>query len=239
LQKPAPPLIPQRLIKSIAWENKKAGIAKEVILKNGWELTFFSSEGDPPQGWDVDYVWFDEEILSVNWYPEMAMRLIDRNGLFVWTATPQAGTEELYDLSDRAEKEQDAVDAGEAGELGVEVFHMTMTENVFLDEKGRKNALAKMKSDDEYAVRVEGKFALAGIRIYPEFHPSGIHYCEFFEIPPHWTRYMAVDPGVQVCGVLCAAVPPPNDTIVRMPDGSLRDFANQVVFYEERYITPM
>lgn len=237
LKKPAPPLIPQRMIKSIAWENKKAGIAKEVVLKTGWELTFFSSEGDPPQGWDVDYVWFDEEIISVNWYPEMAMRLIDRNGMFVWSATPQAGTEELYDLSDRAEKEKLARDRGEAIDQGVEEFHMTMLENIHLDERGKKSALSKITSDEEYAVRVEGKFALAGMRVYPEFHPSGLHQCDFFEIPPSWTRYMAVDPGVQVCGVLWAAVPPPHDTIIRMPDQSLRDFAGHVVIYDECYIT--
>ncbi len=50
----APPLIPKRLIQAIAWENKAKGIPKQVTLINGWELNFYSSEGKPPAGSDVD-----------------------------------------------------------------------------------------------------------------------------------------------------------------------------------------
>src|SRR5262249_18740540 len=48
--KPAPPLIPQRYIAEIAWENKKESVPSVVTLKNGTVMCFFSSNGKPPQG---------------------------------------------------------------------------------------------------------------------------------------------------------------------------------------------
>src|SRR5262249_5966608 len=72
--KPAPPLIPQHYIKSMAWENKKESVPSVFTFKNGTEMCFFSSNGKPPQGVDVDLVWFDEEIVDAEWLPEMKMR---------------------------------------------------------------------------------------------------------------------------------------------------------------------
>ncbi len=53
----APPLIPPSLIRTIAWENKAKSIPKLVVLQNGWEIAFFSGEGKPPAGVDLDMVW--------------------------------------------------------------------------------------------------------------------------------------------------------------------------------------
>ncbi len=88
----APPLIPPRQIQSVAWEDKKAGVPSLVTLHNGWEIHFFSSNSAPPHGTQIDLAWFDEEILNQLWYAETAARLVDRNGRFLWSATPQAGT---------------------------------------------------------------------------------------------------------------------------------------------------
>ena len=62
LVRPAPPLVPPRLIKDIAWENKKFRIPAGVFMTNGWEALFFSAEQKAPNGYDVDLGWFDEEI---------------------------------------------------------------------------------------------------------------------------------------------------------------------------------
>ena len=46
--KPAPPLIPERMIKSQSWLLKSAGYMNSCTLTNGWTIYCFSSEGDAP-----------------------------------------------------------------------------------------------------------------------------------------------------------------------------------------------
>lgn len=62
-------------------------------------------------------------------------------------------------------------------------------------------------------------FALSGELIYPMFSER-IHCCEPFKIPPEWTRYMAIDPGVRnPTAILWGAV---------NPEG-------EIFFYREHY----
>jgi hypothetical protein len=196
LAKPMPPLIPTRMIEEISWENKREGVPSVVRLKTGWEMLFFSSLGKPPQGYDLDGGWFDEEIVDPAWYPEIAARLLDRRGRFLWGATPQAGTQHLYDLHERAQ----------ARDGLVEEFLLLLAANPHIAEAEKKAFAAKL-NDDEHRVRVGGEFAITGFRVFPEFSAK-VHGCEPFDVPPDWCRYMVVDPGRQVCAVLFAAVPP-------------------------------
>lgn len=209
----APPLIPPRFISKIAWENKGEEIPSKVKLINGWEMNFYSSLGKPPQGTDLDGVWFDEEIVDPAWFPEMRARLLDRKGRFIWSATPQAGTEQLYDLHERAEKERFEASPG------VQEYVILLADNPHLSEK-EKRELAQDLSDEDRRVRIDGDFAITSFRVYPEFNML-YHGVDLEEIPPNWTRYMVVDPGHQVCAVLFAAVPPKMD---------------QVVIYDELYL---
>lgn len=197
----APPLIPPRLIKSIAWVNKKASIPSKVVLKNGWEIRFYSSEGKPPRGSDIDLWWFDEEILDEDWYPEMVARILDRRGRGIWSATPQSGTDVLYDLHERAAQERTR------RHPSVREFIILLAENPHLDEDV-KRGLEEDLTDDERRVRIGGEFALIQHLIYPEFSQS-MHCIPARDIPGSWTRFMVVDPGHTVCAVLFAAVPPP------------------------------
>ena len=216
----APPLIPTRFYspKDISWENKREEIPKSIRLKTGWEISFFSSLGEPPQGWDVDLGWFDEEIVMAAWYPEISARLIDRRGHFFWSATPQAGTFQLYELSVRASECKDLPDPP------IEEFHVTLWSNTYLSQQSKEEFVDKIKSDDERRVRVDGDFALMGMKIYPEFNRKE-HKIDTFEIPDTWTRYVAIDPGRQVCASLFAAVPPPD-----------HKWAGKAVIYDELYI---
>jgi hypothetical protein len=240
--KPAPPLIPPRLVKSISWENKKERIPKSVHLKNGWEIWFFSSAGEWPQGVDVDGVAFDEEIERSGWYAEMSARLADRrrqnrktgkvrSGKFMWSATPQSGTIQLYELYTRANEElaahQDALAAGEEPPpLTIQVFEFGLMSNPYIAQHAKDALIRKFAaSEEEYAVRVEGKFALMGMKVYPEYTPKGCHGIPVMSIPPDWTRYCAIDPGRQVCAVLFAAVPPPG-----------HPWAGRAVVHDELYI---
>lgn len=211
----APPLIPPRLIAEVAWENKKESLPKVVRLVNGWEMYFFSSLGKPPQGADIDGAWFDEEIIDPAWYPEVSARLLDRKGKFLWSATPQAGTEQLWQLHERAEELQHETDP-------------PVTEHVILLKDNphigaaEKRAFAAKLDPDEAEVRIGGNFALLGRKVYPEYDPF-THGVPYRDIPPHWTRYAVIDPGHQVCAVLFAAVPPPGE-------------GDHVYLYDELYL---
>ncbi len=218
--KPAPPIIPPRLVSSVAWENKKENVPRKVMLSNGWEISFFTSGGKPPQGMDVDVVWFDEEITDPAWLPEMLARLLDRKGRFVWSATPQAGTDQFLMLSERAEEEKGKVFPQ------VAEFKFRTADNIHFSEDDR-NTLAADLTEEEIAVRLEGEFAALGFLMYPEFSMTihGVSLSAFPNncIPDNWARYACIDPGNQVCAVMFAAVPPPS-------------FGDYVYFYDELYI---
>ena len=48
--KPAPPLIPERLIKQKSWVLKSANMLSTLELTNGWVINLFSSDAEPPSG---------------------------------------------------------------------------------------------------------------------------------------------------------------------------------------------
>lgn len=224
-RKSAPPLIPARFIQGgwsgIAWHNKKEGSPSKVTLKNGWEIVFNTSEGIPPQGVDIDIVWFDEEILNNEWYPEMSARLLDREGRLLWSATPQIGTQEFYDLLEEADEQR---------ESGIENprisrFDFLLADNPYISDEQKRIFAAKL-SEEEREVRIHGRPAILGFRVYPEFDVR-IHGIDTFDIPRNWTRYMITDPGRQVCAVLFAAIPPEEDEYAKL---------GEVFIYDELYL---
>lgn len=220
--KMAPPLIPPRMIQpnGISWENKKEQIPNVCRLKNGWEIRFFSSQGIPPQGSDVDLVWFDEEIVHSLWYSEVAARgLVDRSGKFIWSATAQKGGPQLYEMCERAAEERNK---GTKNPRIVEFFAHINDNKHFTNEQ--RQLFFEKLSEEERAIRIEGEFAFTSFKVYPEFDRN-THGIDWFPVPPNWTRYMVVDPGRQVCAVLFAAVPPPDYVD---PD--------MVLLYDELYI---
>lgn len=235
LAKKAPPLIPPRFYdyKKIAWENKKDECPTTIPLKNGWTLYFFSSLGVPPQGWNVDLVVFDEEIEHPLWYPEMSARLLDnrevqvhtgkiKGGKFIWSATPQAGTEQLYALKVRGDE---LIENG-VEDPAIQTFEFGMLDNKWVPDSAKQEFIAKFAdNEDELNVRVYGKFALLGTRIYPEFTPKGCHGVAAFPIPDNWTTYVFVDPGRQRCAVLFIAIAPPGT-----------QWAGRKIVYDELYI---
>jgi hypothetical protein len=214
LTEDAPPLIPGRFYRErdISWEDKREEIARTVRLKTGWEMSFFSGEGRPPQGWDVDLILFDEEIVHPAWYPEMVPRLVDRAGRFIWAFTPQSGTITAWELHERAEELK-----GEPNPR-VQSFFMEIAANPYISEANKESFRQDLAHDeDEYKVRVLGDFALKGLRVYPEFAKKGAHKIATFPIPDDWTRYVAIDPGRQVSAALFLAVPAPKSALSDRP----------------------
>ena len=216
--KPAPALIPGRMIKEIAWELKKEQQPKIVYLVNGWELHFFSGNAKPPMGVEIDLAWFDEEIPSGEWYAEIAARLVDRRGYFLWSATPQAGTDRLYDLHERAEMEAEM----NVYPRTVEEIVIHIDDNIHMTDAQRAEFKSKLSEDDK-DVRIEGDFSRIH-KVYPEYS-SKVHEIPYREIPENWTRYVAIDPGRQRGAGLFLAVSPPTGID-----------ANLAVLYDEIYV---
>jgi hypothetical protein len=207
--KPAPPLIPKRFVENIAWALKGENVPAVITLTNGWEINFFSSLGKPPQGSPIDLFWFDEEIVDPNWYPEMAARLPDRRGRGMWSATPQAGTDQLYELHERAEKERAT---RPAGQRRIEEFRVLLADNRYMSEQAKREFREDV-SDEEANVRIEGNYAILSYKVYPTFN-VGIHGHEPIDVPHDWTLYAYIDPGHRTCAALFAAVPPTQDMLL-------------------------
>lgn len=235
----APPLIPRRLLnlnRDVTWESKKSMIPKKIVIpSNGNECSFYSGQADPfsIQGTKLDLVVFDEEIENEGWFPEAIARLVDRGGRFVWGATPQTGTQKLYELYLKSQEDE---------EMGVEnplvkEFVLSIYDNPFISEQDREMFLASLDDEDQIRVRVEGEHALSGFKIFNSyFFPRGVHAQEPFPIPDDWTRFVAIDPGVQVAAAVFAAVPPKSKP--RDDDNNLDEslYGDYVYIYDEIYI---
>lgn len=214
---PAAPLIPPRFIKHHFWLSKKGNIPKMTLLKNGWEIKWFSSEGKPPQGIRVHYAHFDEEIVDPTWYMEVAARLVDYRGYFVWTATAQKGGLQFYELCEEADRQK------QFHNPRVIEYTSHIKQNPYFTNEQRELFFGKL-TEEERRIRVEGEFAFTSYKVYPEYDDHQ-HLVPPFEIPSDWMRVMTVDPGRQVCAVLFAAVPPPTH----------KD-PGAIYFYDELYL---
>ncbi len=205
---PMGPLIPERMIENIAWENRGQGIPAKIVMKNGWEIHFFTAKGSPPQGATIDYLWLDEEV-SDEWYIEGSARLMAKKGRFFWSATPQVGGMALVQLHDRCQSQL----AWPEESRSSSEFFMLLGDNLHIDDSEKAKLAEKFKHDpDAYRVRILGQFLILGGLIYPQWSNSR-HVIEAFPVPDTWTRYIVVDPGHTVCAVLKFAVPPPSDPV--------------------------
>jgi len=208
--KPAPPLIPPRMVASTSWVLKSANYIQKCTLHNGWEIFFFSSEGDPVQGFQATRCHLDEDLNSEAWIPEMQARLADRKGVFCWSAMPHSANNALLGLKERA-------DAAE--ELGIEnptikQFKLRFLDNPAIDDDEKRKSLERWSAvgEDVLRMRAEGDFITDSVLVYPNFDMRihGMDRSELPEgqIPRNWTRYAVIDPGHTVTAVLFAAVPP-------------------------------
>lgn len=198
----SPPILPPRLIKSIAWKDKKSGIAAKIHMKTGWTIEFRSSKADPKQGDQNHLGWIDEVIQNEGHFNEMARSFMRHNGVGIWTATPQDINEKLVEIRSRAETDDDNL-----------VISLSIEDNFAIDAAAKKSYF-DILSEEEQEVRYFGTPALVGRRIY-RYDPMGIHGCEPFDngIPEGWTRYCVLDPGAQYCGTLFAAVDPDEEHV--------------------------
>ena len=228
--KPAPPLIPPRMIKDISWVQKNAGYLNSVELVNGWRIFCFSSEGEPPQGFPADLVHIDEDINNERYVGEMQARLADRKGKFVWSAMPWSKNDALLGLCERADR------AADDPKAIIRKFTLRFLDNRHIDDGEKKKNIERWSElgADEVRMRAEGEFTTESSLMYPTFNPSVhmVRRADLPNIPDDWTRYVGIDPGHTVMACLFAAVPPDEKFILIYDELYLRD-CNALIFGEE------
>jgi hypothetical protein len=232
--KASPPLIPKRLVKSKSWVLKSAQYIQTCVLHTGWTIFFFSSEGDPVQGFSCDRAHIDEDINNENWVPELQARLVDRKGCFAWSAMPHSTNNALLGLKERAEEQEEI----HGDESTIRQFKLRFLDNPHLDEKEKKKSLARWSAVglDTVRQRAEGEFITDSVLMYPSFSMQVHGYersgLENGQIPADWTRYAVIDPGHSVTAILFAAVPPDEKFFLLYDQLYLRQ-CNAKIFGEE------
>lgn len=232
LAKPAPPLIPPRMVKSFSWLLKSAGYLNSCELVNGWTINCFSSEGDPPQGFKAHRVHIDEDLNNEQWVPEMQARLADVKGRFSWSAMPHSKNEALIGLNERAEKSE--INGG----TDIKRFVLRFLDNPHIDNDEKRKMIERWAAvgEDVLRQRSEGEFTTDSILVYPNFSMA-IHGYDREKLPEHviprdWCRYAVVDPGHAVTAILFAAVPPDNSMVLLYDELYIRN-CNAIIFAQE------
>jgi hypothetical protein len=231
--KPAPPLIPPRMVKSYSWLLKSAGYLNSCELINGWTINCFSSEGDPPQGFKSVRVHIDEDLNNEQWVPEMQARLADLKGRFTWSAMPHSKNEALIGLNERAEKAEENGNTED-----IRRFVLRFLDNPHIDQDEKRKMIERWSAigDDVLRQRSEGEFTTDSILVYPNWNMA-IHGMDRDDlpnrdVPADWCRYAVIDPGHAVTAVLFAAVPPAGDKIVLYDELYIRN-CNAIIFGQE------
>jgi len=232
--KPAPPLIPPRMVKKIAWLLKSARYIQSAELTNGWTIYFFSSGGEPPQGFQADRVHIDEDLSSEAWLPEMQARLADRKGCLCWSAMPHSKNDSLAGLAERA----DAAVLANNPNPDIVKFVLRFLDNPHIDSEEKRKNIERWASlgEDVLRMRSEGEFVTDSILCYPTYTMT-VHGYDRSELPKNvvpddWTRYAVVDPGHAVTAVLFGAVPPDENMLLVYDQLYIRQ-CNAVIFGEK------
>lgn len=219
---PAPPLIPKRFIKDIAWVKRNSGVFSKIELTTGWVIYAHSSKGEPAAGYQADLYHIDEDVQRPDWYDEAVARLTIREGKFIWSALPLARNRALLNVIARA-KEQEALE-----EPTSVVFKASVFDNPYMPEESRKANIERWKSqgEDIFLRRAMGELTTDSFLMYPMFSKI-VHdaFGEQFQLddedprkilagndgvpPPDWCLYATVDPGFNLFATVFWCVPPP------------------------------
>jgi hypothetical protein len=224
-RKPAPPIIPRRLITRIHWKSKTGNVFTRIDLETGWELHVFSSTAKPDAGFQADFVHIDEDIANAEWYTEMIARLSIRSGYMRWTALPLFSNDTLPRIVERGDDEAEKHDRGGPVPTTT-VVRATIFDNPYLTEETRQENIKRWTDEGEDVVRQRayGELITDTVRMYPTFSAS-VHavqryaeqYPQLFgeylrtgETPDDWCLRLIIDPGFSICaGLFVATLPGP------------------------------
>ena len=212
-RKPAPPLIPPRFVKSSSWVLKSANYMQQCNLTTGWTIHFFSSEGEPAQGYQATRIHVDEDLSDERHIPEAQARLADRKGVLCWSAMPHSTNNALLNLKERADASEQAL----GDKSSIRQFKLRFLDNPYIDDEEKKKSVERWAAagEDVLRMRAEGDFITDSVLVYPNFDMRIHGYkradLKDGQIPYDWCRYAVIDPGHAVTAVLFAAVPPSED----------------------------
>jgi len=205
---PSPPILsPDQIDGEPVWTHRGRGLPKQVRFKSGWEASFFTNEGKVKQGNRLHLAWFDEEVSSAHWYRETMRGLMDWDGIFWWSATPQTGSVALYDLHQKGL---------EGGAGAPEEFFLHIQDNPYITQEAKDEFRQSLLTEDDIRVSWDGEYLMTGLVVYPELdceHSNGVHFCRWErDNPPlDWMKVVITDPGYRVCASLFAALSPKGD----------------------------
>lgn len=162
--------------KDVTWKLRHRNGGTSMI-----ELMSYEQESDKFEGWDGDWVWFDEppprSIYIACW-----RGLIDRKGSCWFTMTP---LKEPW-INDELWSQR------KPGEIEGWVFDIKDNIGYGLTEEAVAD-FERQLTDEEKTARLRGQFLhLSGI-VYKEFNPQ-IHVVEPFDISADYSVYEAIDP---------------------------------------------
>ena len=166
--------MPRRYIETGKWNGKHNYWTFDSDGRH-WEVWFKSVDSGRKkfQGDALDFGWVDEEPLKEGIFSEFEMRLVDRQGIWLMTATPVEGTRWLKETLDR-----DDVFYTMAG----------MKENPYIPVEEIEK-VARQLPKDERDVRIEGKYIIFGGR--PVFDRDILNELEK-NLRPHREGVLAV-----------------------------------------------
>jgi len=202
--KDAPPLLPPRLIGTVAWDNAAREVPRTVILPStGWRLECRPSGSRPDQGDHLNFAMVDEEMEKREWYNEIVRGLTGlgegagHTPRFLWCATSQVASPEFGAMRENAIQHVP----------GYARFSFVVDENPYVPDTEKAFLYNSYLTEEERQTRYYGVPAVSFRYVYGTY-TADVHSCDPFEIPNNWCRYAIVDPGTQACATLLIAVDP-------------------------------
>lgn len=156
-------LTPRSELQGGSWSKAWKEGEHKLYFKNGSNITFKSYEEDPDTfgGSDLDAVYQDEHSPK-RIYDENKMRLIDRDGYFASTMTPEEGQT----------WEEDHILHPDEGTT-IEHWFFDTEHNPHLSKEGIAKVKARLSKQPILAeAKLHGRFVALGGKLLPQFNPS-------------------------------------------------------------------
>ena len=153
-------------------------------LPNGGRVVSLSNSAgrEAFQGSAVKLCWIDEEP-DQEVFEECMLRIIDKKGRILITATPLKGLTFLHDIF---------VDQRP---VGFDHYAISGLDNPYVSSPKLRRAVSHLSEASQQA-RLFGAFTSQSGLVYPEFDRA-VHTCKPFDVPEDWPRDVAIDFGVR------------------------------------------
>lgn len=203
------------------------GVVAKIYYINGstQRLMTYNQHPDEFEAFSSHYVHYDEPPPRAI-YTACQRSLVDHSGRAWMTMTP---LKEPWTYEEIVSKE------GE--NENIEVYHLTTEELVAAGHMRQADYdyfYSTISDPAELEARKHGEYMHLQGRVFKGFYPKAPWFVSPFEIPPHWTRIMGIDPHPQKpIAALWIAISPDTDTWYAyresyIPDQDVEDFMKSI-----------